>query len=235
MPDDIVPEVVVNTTSLTDNTNEKTPPQIIEYDPQEMYILEKRFQRLHRDSARLLAKSQDYKQYSVRIKLIIVLFSLATSYLTAISGINELVKTYLAASFSLFSAILSGATTIKNFSADSARMYTGYMEYQQKASFIEPIFHHFKGIIPYSELLESIDKLLTKYEMDVDKTYTEKVANAEKRCVYIYEIMEDTIRRKHNGTLPEWYNKKRLMETHLDKYTVKDPQTEQSSQVVEQV
>lgn len=221
MVPDIVPEVVVDTTlSMTDGTNEKSPPQIIEYDPQEMYILEKRFQRLHRDSARLLAKSQDYKQYSVRIKLVIVLFSLATSYLTAISGINEVLKTYLAASFSLFSAILSGATTIKNFSADSARMYTGYMEYQQKASFIEPIFHHFRGTIPYSELLESIDKLLTKYEMDVDKTYTEKVANAEKRCVYLYEIMEETIRRKHNGTLPDWYNKKRLMETHINKYIV---------------
>ena len=198
----------------------KPPPQIIEYDPQEIYILEKRFQRLHRDSARLLAKSQRYKVTSIRIKLVIVMFSLATSYLTAVSGINEVVKTYLAAAFSLLSAILSGATTIKNFSADSARMYTGFMEYQQKASSIEPIFHHFRGTIPYSELLESIDTLLTKYEMDVDKTYDEKVANAEKRCVYIFEVMEETIKRKNDGTMPEWYNRKRLMESHLNKYVV---------------
>jgi hypothetical protein len=92
----------------------------IKYDPREVYLLLKRFKRLHSDAGRLLSQSQYSSRISMTIKMIIVIFGLVTSYVSAISGIEEVSKTYITTIFGLGSAILSGLTSIKNFTKDSA-------------------------------------------------------------------------------------------------------------------
>ena len=86
-----------NETSNGD-TDAKTIPKKLEifyYQDDQVYLLDKRFQRLHRDAVKLLSKSQSYDYITRIIKIIIIIFSLTSSYLSAISGINEMIKNYL--------------------------------------------------------------------------------------------------------------------------------------------
>lgn len=195
--------------------------QIVEYEGEQVYILDKRFQRLHRDSVKLLSKSKRYSKTSMFIKIIIIICSLSTSYLSAVSGTNELTKTYLITSLSLLSALVSGVTSVKNFSSEASRLYTGYVEYQEKCSIIEQIFYHFQGTIGYDELILSIDNLLSKYEKDIDKSEKQMVANVEKRLVYLQEVMEGHLRSTtSDNALPLWYTNKIKIEDHTDRYNI---------------
>jgi hypothetical protein len=195
--------------------------QIVEYEGEQVYILDKRFQRLHRDSVKLLSKSKRYSKTSMFIKIIIIICSLSTSYLSAVSGTNELTKTYLITSLSLLSALISGVTSVKNFSSEASRLYTGYVEYQEKCSVIEQIFYHFQGTVSYDELILSIDNLLSKYEKDIDKSEKQMVANVEKRLVYLQEVMEGHLRSTtSDNTLPLWYTNKIKIEDHTDRYNI---------------
>jgi len=196
-------------------------PQIINYEGEQVYILDKRFQRLHRDSVKLLSKSKRYSKTSMFIKIVIIICSLSTSYLSAVSGTSELTKTYLITSLSLLSALVSGVTSVKNFSSEASRLYMGYTEYQEKCSIIEQIFYHFQGTIGYDELILSIDNLLSRYEKDIDKTEKQMVANAEKRLVYLQEVMEGHLRSTTpDNSLPLWYTNKIKIEDHTDRYNI---------------
>jgi hypothetical protein len=204
-------------------------PEIIEYDDQQVYVLDKRFQRLHRDSVYLLDKSQIYHKVSMALKIIIIIFSLTTSYVSAISGIDETTKTYIITAFSLTCAIISGITSIKNFSNEASKLYTGYTEYQLKCSMIEQIFYHFKSTIPYDELIISIDKLITQYEKEIDKTQKEKKANAEKRIIYLQEVWRQRIQQKNNGIIPEWLRDKKKLENNSEEYIIESSQNSQDN------
>lgn len=195
-------------------------PQIFEYEDQQIYILDKRFQRLHNDSVQLLQKSQSYNTISMLIKIIIIILSLATSYMAAFSSIASNIKDYTITGFSLTSAIISGITSIKNFSSEASRLYAGYVEYQTKCTVIEQIFYHFKSSIPYEDLIMSIDKLFNNYEKDLDKSAKQKRANAEKRIIYLQEIWQHKIKSKNDGQFPQWYQEKIQIENLVDRYDI---------------
>lgn len=211
------------TRDTSDEVNEPSPKklQIVNYEGEQVYILDKRFQRLHRDSVKLLSKSKKYSKLSMTIKIVIIICSLSTSYLSAVSGTSELTKSYLITSLSLLSAMISGITSVKNFSSEASRLYTGYTEYQEKCSVIEQIFYHFQGTVSYEELILSIDNLLTKYEKDIDKSKKQMTANVEKRLVYLQEVMEGHLRSTTpDNSLPAWYTNKIKIEDHTDRYNI---------------
>ena len=68
--------------------------EIFQYEDEQVYLLDKRFQRLHRDAVKLLSKSQLYDKITRIIKGIVIVFSLSSSYLSAISGVDEYIKSY---------------------------------------------------------------------------------------------------------------------------------------------
>lgn len=192
--------------------------EIFQYEDEQVYLLDKRFQRLHRDAVKLLSKSQLYDKITRFIKGITIVFSLGSSYLSAVSGVDEHLKSYLITSFSLLCAIVSGISSIKNFSSESTRLYMGYTHYLLKCSEVEQSFYHFQGTMPYDELILSIDKLFTEYERDIEKTIVQQEANAEKRLVYTIEVMEGYLKSKNNGELPKWYTDKAKLENYKDRY-----------------
>ncbi len=219
----------------TDSTNNKKL-DVFQYEEEQVYLLDKRFQRLHRDSVKLLEKSQLYDKITRFIKGFIIVFSLSSSYLSAISGIDEVQKSYLITAFSLACAVASGITSIKNFSSESTRLYMGYTHYQLKCSEVEQSFYHFEGSMPFEDLILSIDKLFTEYERDIDKTTDQRLANAEKRLVYTQEVMENYLKNKYGGELPEWYKNKVKVENHKDRYDLnKHLELEQSQPKIEKV
>jgi len=195
--------------------------QLYTYEYEQIYILEKRFQRLHRDSVQLLAKSQHYDKISKYIKAFIIVFSLASSYLSAISGIEEVMKSYMITAFSLACAVASGMSSIKNFGNESGRLYAGFTQYQLKCSEVEQAFFHFQHHVEYHKLIMSIDELFTQFEKDIDKTSTQRLGNAEKRLVYIQEVMEGKLKQDNDGELPDWYLQKIKVEDHKDRYDLK--------------
>ena len=210
--------------------------EIFQYEDEQVYLLDKRFQRLHRDAVKLLSKSQLYDKITRIIKGIVIVFSLSSSYLSAISGVDEYIKSYLITSFSLLCALVSGISSIKNYSSESTRLYMGYTHYLLKCSEVEQVFYHFQGTMPYDELILSIDKLFTEYERDIEKTIIQQEANAEKRLVYTIEVMEGYLKTKNNGELPKWYIDKAKLENYKDRYdlNIKQPQI-QSKTILEKI
>ena len=210
--------------------------EIFQYEDEQVYLLDKRFQRLHRDAVKLLSKSQLYDRITRIIKGIVIVFSLSSSYLSAISGVDEYIKSYLITSFSLLCAVVSGISSIKNYSSESTRLYMGYTHYLLKCSEVEQVFYHFQGTMPYDELILSIDKLFTEYERDIEKTIIQQEANAEKRLVYTIEVMEGYLKTKNNGELPKWYIDKAKLENYKDRYdlNIKQPQI-QSKTILEKI
>jgi hypothetical protein len=200
------------------------------YEYEQIYILEKRFQRLHRDSVELLAKSQRYDKISKCIKAFIIVFSLASSYLSAVSGIDDIMKSYMITAFSLACAVASGMSSIKNFGNESSRLYAGYTQYQMKCSEVEQAFFHFQHQMEYHKLILSIDDLFTQFEKDIDKTSLQRTANAEKRLVYIQEVFEGKLKQDNDGELPDWYLQKIKVEDHKDRYDLKRVYTQKPPQ-----
>jgi hypothetical protein len=210
--------------------------EIFQYEDEQVYLLDKRFQRLHRDAVKLLSKSQLYDKITRIIKGIVIVFSLSSSYLSAISGVDEYIKSYLITSFSLLCALVSGISSIKNYSSESTRLYMGYTHYLLKCSEVEQVFYHFQGTMPYDELILSIDKLFTEYERDIEKTIIQQEANAEKRLVYTIEVMEGYLKAKNNGELPKWYTDKIKLENYKDRYDLNNKQPQiQSKTILEKI
>jgi hypothetical protein len=210
--------------------------EIFQYEDEQVYLLDKRFQRLHRDAVKLLSKSQLYDKINRIIKGIVIVFSLSSSYLSAISGVDEYIKSYLITSFSLLCALVSGISSIKNYSSESTRLYMGYTHYLLKCSEVEQVFYHFQGTMPYDELILSIDKLFTEYERDIEKTIIQQEANAEKRLVYTIEVMEGYLKTKNNGELPKWYIDKAKLENYKDRYDLNNKQPQiQSKTILEKI
>jgi hypothetical protein len=210
--------------------------EIFQYEDEQVYLLDKRFQRLHRDAVKLLSKSQLYDKITRIIKGIVIVFSLSSSYLSAISGVDEYIKSYLITSFSLLCALVSGISSIKNYSSESTRLYMGYTHYLLKCSEVEQVFYHFQGTMPYDELILSIDKLFTEYERDIEKTIIQQEANAEKRLVYTIEVMEGYLKTKNNGELPKWYIDKAKLENYKDRYDLNNKQPQiQSKTILEKI
>lgn len=176
----------------------------ISYDQTQIYMLNKRFKRLHSDAAKLLHQSQQNSRVSMAIKILIIFLGLTTSYISAFSGVDDNSKTYITTMFSLSSALLSGLTSIKNFSKDSARFYEGYIAYLEKATSIEPIFYTFSGNIPFEELITGIDKIITKYEGVINKTHDEHVIHGTRRYKKIENLVFEKIKNLNNGELPSW-------------------------------
>jgi hypothetical protein len=224
-------QVLPNTESC-----EEKKLEIFQYEDEQVYLLDKRFQRLHRDAVKLLSKSQLYDKITRIIKGIVIVFSLSSSYLSAISGVDEYIKSYLITSFSLLCALVSGISSIKNYSSESTRLYMGYTHYLLKCSEVEQVFYHFQGTMPYDELILSIDKLFTEYERDIEKTIIQQEANAEKRLVYTIEVMEGYLKIKNNGELPKWYIDKAKLENYKDRYDLNNKQPQiQSKTILEKI
>jgi hypothetical protein len=221
---------------VSSNKEEEKKLEIFQYEDEQVYLLDKRFQRLHRDAVKLLSKSQLYDKITRIIKGIVIVFSLSSSYLSAISGVDEYIKSYLITSFSLLCALVSGISSIKNYSSESTRLYMGYTHYLLKCSEVEQVFYHFQGTMPYDELILSIDKLFTEYERDIEKTIIQQEANAEKRLVYTIEVMEGYLKIKNNGELPKWYIDKAKLENYKDRYDLNNKQPQiQSKTILEKI
>lgn len=182
----------------------KVEKTLIKYDPREVYLLFKRFKRLHSDAGRLLNQSQTSNKISMTIKMIIVIFGLTTSYVSAISGVDEITKIYITTIFGLGSAILSGFTSVKNFSKDSSKYYLGYQDYEDMASIIEPIFYHFEGEIEYADLIHQIDKLIGKYEGVIKKPKDVAKRHVTRRYRVFENLIFDKIKVDTGGKLPKW-------------------------------
>jgi hypothetical protein len=195
---------------------EKVQRELIKYDEREVYLLFKRFKRLHRDAGRLLNQSKFSFRVSITFKMIIVIFSLITSYISALSPISDTTKTYVITFFSLGSALLSGLTSVKSFSKDASKFYTGYTEYLELATSIEPIFYNFTGYIPYSDLVVGIDKVITKYEGMIYKTEKQSLDHATKRPKVFENLIYNKIKKNNNGKLPEWLEKQIEVEINND-------------------
>lgn len=193
---------------------QKVEKEVIRYDPREVYLLFKRFKRLHSDAGRLLSQSQTSSKISMTIKMIIVIFGLTTSYVSAISGVEDETKTYITTIFGLGSAILSGFTSVKNFSKDSSKYYLGYQDYQEMASMIEPIFYRFEGETPYSELIHQIDKLIGKYEGVIKKNKELHKKHTTRRYRVFENLIYDKIKVDSGGHIPEWLEKQIEIEIH---------------------
>lgn len=210
------------TSSISSTPILKKNNKIFNYDDRQIYLLSKRFKRLHLDAGKLLEQSQRNARVSITIKILIIILGLSTSYISAISDFESTAKTYITTIFSLGSALLSGLTSVKNFSKESEKLYSGYKEYIEKATSIEPLFYDFKGKDEYQDIISSIDKLISKYEGFIKKSEEEHQVHSTRRSMVIENLLIEKFKENNDGKIPDWLSsqfelRKEIKESQEDK------------------
>ena len=140
-----------------------------------IHVLQGRYNRLYKDSIYMLIQSKTREKISMGCKIAITALGLVTSYVAAISGVDQVTKTYVTTSFSLASALISGWQSLVNFSSLSAKLYAGYVDYQNLCSELETCFLYFESRRPYDELISAIDKAVNKFEGTFNKPHDESI------------------------------------------------------------
>lgn len=170
-----------------------------------VHILQGRYNRLYRDSMAMLMQSKQKYHWDIGAKLGICALGLVTSYVAAVSGIDETTKTYATTTFSLASALIAGWQSVVNSAEKSARLYGGYTVYQELCTELEGAFLYFEAKRPYDEIMESITKAMNKYEGSFSKPVELALTDLEMKIREIDTMIQTKLFERNDGHYPSWW------------------------------
>lgn len=135
-----------------------------EYNSQEIKQIKERYKQLLIGSKLFLSTSKKYNSIDQFSKILIFLLGLITSFISAISGIDDTSKVYITSSFTLLSSIIAGIVTIKKYGQESGKYYAAYGEYKELSGMLNNILTSFKSEHKYSQLNNMITQKEKKFE-----------------------------------------------------------------------
>jgi hypothetical protein len=183
----------------------KNSPTIHYLTDKRVHILQGRYNRLYRDSMAMLLQSKKKYHWDIGAKLGICVLGLVTSYVAAVSGIDETTKTYATTTFSLVSALLAGWQSVVNSAEKSAKLYGGYVVYQELCTELESAFLYFEAKRPYDEIMESITKAMNKYEGSFSKPAELALTDLDMKIREIDNMIQTKLFERNDGHLPAWW------------------------------
>jgi hypothetical protein len=129
-------------------------------DEVELSIMLAKYQSFSKHSYTFLSIAKDYEWYNSSLQILIIILGLVTSFVSAISGINDQVRVYITSSFALLSSILAGVMRIKNYGEKFGTYNLAYKDYKDITTQLRTLLTTLKSEQTYEEL----NVLLTKKE-----------------------------------------------------------------------
>lgn len=186
------------------STDKDEKPKFVLSD-KHIHTLLGRYEQMYEDSIYMLHQSKQNERISLGCKLTICAFGLVTSYVSAISGVSEAAKVYTTATLGLCSALTSGWQSIFNASTIASKLYSGYVAYQDLCSELEMCFLTFESPRTYEEIVDTIQKVTSKYDGTFTKHVHESVQDYQKKVHDIKKKIEEKVRENNDGSLPAWW------------------------------
>ena len=168
------------------------------------------------NSTTLLKMAKQKEKIDSTLQILVVIFGIISSFIMNISGIDDMVKTYLISIFTLGITLIGGINSIKKFGQNSGKYYSAYQEYKELITYINNIFVTLKADHTYEQLNNQINKKESKYEImlpkssireigiiekQVEDEYTRAIASINNR----YKLIEEENRLSEELTKKELY------------------------------
>ena len=188
-----------------DNDNDKTIT-IEQYDwsLNEFIMIKSTYERLSINSARLLENAKSCKLKESIMQYLIVILGLSSSFVSALPGINDVIRTYITSSFTLLTAIIGGWMSKKTYGQKSGKYYSAYQEYKDVIASIDNILVSLKCDRTYETFNYHISKIESKYEIFLPIDII-NVAKITTECRLKFKTVEDRFLQLEHDKLNEKY------------------------------
>jgi hypothetical protein len=163
-----------------------------EWEANELALIRSKYKAILEDSSYLLNYAVYQDTVNNCLQIIIVILGLIAGFVSAISGIDASVKTYIGSVFSLLSSLLAGVMSIKKFGTNSGRYYGAYQEYKELATYMNNLLITLKADQKYEQLNILIARKEAKYEImfPKNKISLEKITVA---CAALSTLTESNL------------------------------------------
>jgi hypothetical protein len=188
----------------TPMTPSPTPQMKYEWTLTEFDMLRSTYKRLSINSARLLETAKSCKNKESVMQYIIVMLGLASSFLSALPGINETVRAYMTSIFTMLTALLGGWMSKKAYGQKAGKYYSAYQEYKDLLTIIDNIMVTLKSDRDYESFNYLISKIESKYEifLPINVIDEEKI---DKDCMHKFELLGKRLEDMKTQKLREKY------------------------------
>lgn len=174
-------------------TNETVPTRAkekkVSWSMTDFQMIRPTYYRLSVNSARLLEIAKQCKAKESGMHYLVVILSLTSSFISALPGINDTVRTYITSIFTLCSALLSGWMTKKGYGQKAGKYYSAYQEYKDLLTILDNVMVSLKSDRDYESFNYLISKVEGKYEifLPIDVIDVERI---EKICMEKFYVLE---------------------------------------------
>jgi hypothetical protein len=143
----------------------------------EFKIIRQTYERLTINSTRLLENAKVCKTKESVLQYLIVVLGLSSSFLSALPGIDNTIRTYITSTFTLLVAIIGGWMSKKTYGQKAGKYYSAYQEYKDLVTTIDNIMVSLQSDRNYETFNYHISKVESKYEifLPVDYVDTQKI------------------------------------------------------------
>ena len=185
-------EVNPNESKASKASKASNAPSNYDYEASEISMMQTKYQSIMEDSSYLLNHAVYLDTVNNTMQITIVILGLIAGFVSAISGIDAVVKTYIGSVFSLLTSMIAGVMSIKKFGVNSGRYYAAYQEYKELATYLNNLLLSLRADQKFQDLNLSIAGIEAKYEImfPKNKVSLEKVLVA---CNTLKELTEQSM------------------------------------------
>lgn len=155
----------IQNTENTQNTQNTQIKYEYEWTKNEFSMIYSTYKKISINSAKLLEVAKSCKKKDSILQYIVVVLGLAASFVSAIPGIENTLKSYITSSFTLITAIVGGMMSKKKYGQKAGLYYSAYQEYKDILTTIDNIMVTFKSDRKYEIFNYHISKIESKYEI----------------------------------------------------------------------
>lgn len=172
-----------------------TIDQEYEWSDSEIKMITAKYKRILEDSAYLLNYAVSLDTIDTYLQMSIVILGLTAGFITALTNIDESVRTYVGSIFSLVSSIIAGLMSIKKFGTTSGKYYGAYQDYKELSTSLNNLLIRLRTDQKYAQLNIYIARKEAKYEILFPKNrLTNEKINQE--CVFLSTITEQNLAKR---------------------------------------
>ena len=131
----------------------------------EFKMIQPTYERLSINSARLLETAKSCKSKESFMQYLIVLLGLTSSFMSALPGVPETIRTYIVSIFTLLSAMLGGFMSKKQYGQKAGKYYSAYQEYKDILISIDNMIVTLKSDRNYESFNLHVSKVESKYDI----------------------------------------------------------------------
>lgn len=130
---------------------------------------------LSKNSNDILQRAKAQNKLSIICQIVMIILGIATSYISAVSGMPDIVKTYTVSVLSMINACVSSIYSLMKFSKTATLMYTAHKEIREKLNKINTSIVNMSSNESFESLMYTSDKIMSKYDIFTPITIDETI------------------------------------------------------------